>query len=83
MERAKRKTRAGVVVSNKMDKTVVVAVERTFAHPRYKKVMKKITKLAAHDEKNECKQGDQVIIVETRPLSKTKKWRVEKITVTK
>ena len=83
MDRAKRKNRAGVVVSNKMDKTVIVAVERTFAHPLYKKVMKKITKLAAHDEKNECKPGDQVLIVETRPLSKTKKWRVEKITVTK
>ena len=80
MERAKRKTQSGFVVSNKMDKTAVVAVERTFVHPFYKKVIKKMSKFSAHDEKNECQIGDAVEISETRPLSKTKRWRVEKIT---
>ncbi len=79
MERAKRKTQTGFVVSNKMDKTAVIAVERTYIHSFYKKVMKKTSKFSAHDEKNECQIGDAVEISETRPLSKTKKWRVERI----
>ena len=79
MERNLRKERQGVVVSNKMDKTVVVAVERKEKHPLYGKFMKKTTKFVAHDEKNECGEGDTVLIMETRPLSKTKNWRVEKI----
>ena len=79
MERNLRKERQGVVVSNKMDKTVVVAVERKEQHPLYGKFVKKTTKFVAHDEKNECGEGDTVLIMETRPLSKTKNWRVEKI----
>ena len=79
MERNLRKERQGVVVSNKMDKTVVVAVERKEKHPLYGKFVKKTTKFVAHDEKNECGEGDIVLIMETRPLSKTKNWRVEKI----
>ena len=79
MERNLRKERQGVVVSNKMDKTVVVAVERKEKHPLYGKFVKKTTKFVAHDEKNECGEGDNVLIMETRPLSKTKNWRVEKI----
>ena len=79
MERNLRKERQGVVVSNKMDKTVVVAVERKEKHPLYGKFVKKTTKFVAHDEKNECGEGDTVHIMETRPLSKTKNWRVEKI----
>ena len=79
MERNLRKKRQGVVVSNKMDKTVVVAVERKEKHPLYGKFVKKTTKFVAHDEKNECGEGDTVLIMETRPLSKTKNWRVEKI----
>ena len=79
MERNLRKERQGVVVSNKMDKTVVVAVERKEKHPLYGKFVKKTTKFVAHDEKNECGEGDTVLIMETRPLSKTKSWRVEKI----
>ena len=79
MERNLRKERQGVVVSNKMDKTVVVAVERKENHPLYGKFVKKTTKFVAHDEKNECGEGDTVLIMETRPLSKTKNWRVEKI----
>ena len=79
MERNLRKERIGVVVSNKMDKTVVVAVERKEKHPLYGKFVKKTTKFVAHDEKNECGEGDTVLIMETRPLSKTKNWRVEKI----
>ena len=81
MERNLRKERQGVVVSNKMDKTVVVAVERKEKHPLYGKFVKKTTKFVAHDEKNECGEGDTVLIMETRPLSKTKNWRVEKIVV--
>lgn len=69
----------GVVVSNKMDKTVVVAVERRFQHPLYKKVVKKVKKYKAHDEENQCQIGDIVLIRETRPLSKEKRWRVVKI----
>lgn len=66
----------GKVVSNKMDKTVVVAVTRLFQHPVYKKTVKKVSKFKAHDEKNECKIGDGVKIIETRPLSKDKRWLV-------
>ena len=74
MERNLRKERIGVVVSNKMDKSIVVAVERKEKHPMYGKFVKKTTKFVAHDEKNECSVGDTVRIMETRPLSKTKNW---------
>ncbi len=79
MERNLRKERIGVVVSNKMDKSIVVAVERKEKHPRYGKFVKKTTKFVAHDEKNECSIGDTVRIMETRPLSKTKNWRLVEI----
>ena len=79
MERNLRKERTGVVVSDKMDKPVVVAVERKEKHPLYGKFVKKTTKFVAHDEKNECGVGDTVLIMETRPLSKTKNWRVVNI----
>ncbi len=79
MERNLRKERVGVVVSSKMDKTIVVAVERKEKHPLYGKFVKKTTKFVAHDEKNECGVGDTVLIMETRPLSKTKNWRVVEI----
>ncbi len=72
----KRKSRIGHVVSNKMDKTVVVAVETTKHHPLYKKSIKKVVKFKAHDAKSECQEGDIVNIIETRPLSKEKRWRV-------
>ena len=75
----KRKTRFGRVVSDRMDKTVVVAVETPKRHPLYKKTIKRATKYKAHDEKNECRQGDTVRIVETRPLSGQKRWRVAEI----
>ena len=74
MERNLRKERIGVVVSNKMEKSIVVAVERKEKHPMYGKFVKKTTKFVAHDEKNECSVGDTVRIMETRPLSKTKNW---------
>ncbi len=74
-----RKTKVGVVVSNKMDKSIIVAIERRVAHPIYKKYFKKTTKLMAHDENNECGIGDVVKIMETRPLSKDKKWRLVEI----
>lgn len=74
-----KKVYAGKVVSDKMDKTVVVAVTRTFQHPLYKKTVKKITKFKAHDEENKCKMGDTVQIIESRPLSKDKRWEVIKI----
>ena len=77
--RALRKTRIGVVVKNKMDKSITVAIERKVAHPIYKKYFKKTTKLMAHDEKNECNVGDVVKIMETRPLSKNKNWRLVEI----
>ncbi len=77
--RAMRKTRVGVVVSDKMQKTVVVAIERRVAHPVYGKMMLRTTKLKAHDEENSAKQGDRVRIMETRPLSKDKRWRVVEI----
>ena len=79
MERGIRKTRVGVVVSDKMDKTVVVAVERKVKHPFYKKYIKQTSKFKAHDEKESCDIGDKVKIMETRPLSKTKRWRVVEI----
>ncbi len=75
----KRKTRVGRVVSNKMDKTVVVTVETLRHHPLYKKTIRKTVKFKAHDEKNECRLGDTVKIIETRPLSKEKRWRVAEI----
>ncbi len=78
-ERSLRKTRTGVVVSNKMDKTITVAIERKVPHPIYKKYFKKTTKLMAHDEKKECGLGDKVKIMETRPLSKNKRWRLVEI----
>jgi small subunit ribosomal protein S17 len=74
-----KKVYSGKVVSDKMDKTVVVAVTRTFQHPLYKKTVRKITKFKAHDEENKCKAGDKVQIVESRPLSKDKRWAVIKI----
>ena len=74
-----RKTRTGVVTSNKMDKTVTVAIERKVKHPIYGKFVKKTTKFHAHDEKNECTIGDVVKIMETRPLSKTKRWRLVEV----
>ncbi|MHB1686825.1 MAG: 30S ribosomal protein S17 [Ignavibacteriaceae bacterium] len=80
-QRALRKTRVGVVVSNKMEKTITVAIERKVPHPIYKKYFKKTTKLMAHDEKNECKIGDKVKIMETRPLSLKKRWRLVEIVV--
>ena len=79
MERNLRKERIGVVVSNNMDKSIVVAVERKEKHPMYGKFVKKTTKFVAHDEKNECSIGDTVRIMETRPLSKTKNWRLVEI----
>ena len=79
MERNLRKTRTGKVVSNKMDKTIVVAVEDHVKHPLYKKIVKRTYKLKAHDEKNECNIGDTVKVMETRPLSKDKRWRLVEI----
>lgn len=78
-QRGLRKTRTGVVVSNKMNKTITVAIERKVPHPIYKKYFKKTTKLMAHDEKSECTVGDKVKIMETRPLSKNKRWRLLEI----
>ena len=77
--RAFRKTRIGQVVSDKMDKTIVVAIEDSVQHPLYKKTMKRTYKLKAHDENNECHVGDIVRVMETRPLSKDKRWRVVEI----
>ena len=79
MERALRKTRVGKVVSDKMDKTVVVAIVDNVKHPLYKKIIKNTVKFKAHDENNECRIGDRVEIMETRPLSKDKRWRVTNI----
>lgn len=78
-QRTLRKTRIGVVVSSKMDKTISVAIERKVPHPIYKKYFKKTTKLMAHDEKQESGLGDKVKIMETRPLSKNKRWRLVEI----
>ena len=79
MKRTKRKERIGIVVSSKMDKTITIQVEMTKPHPQYGKIMKKYTKFKAHDEKNEARTGDRVRIIETRPLSKTKRWRLVKV----
>ena len=78
-ERNLRKTRTGKVISNKMDKTIVVAVEDHVKHPLYNKIVKKTYKLKAHDENNECQIGDIVKVMETRPLSKDKRWRLVEI----
>lgn len=79
MERNLRKTRVGIVSSDKMDKTVVVSVRDRARHPLYKKIVNKTIKLKAHDENNECGVGDRVRVMETRPLSKDKRWRVVEI----
>lgn len=78
-DRGMRKVRVGTVVSDSMDKTVVVAVERTIRHPLYKRTIKRTTKFMAHDEENQAKVGDKVRLMETRPLSKRKRWRVVEI----
>jgi small subunit ribosomal protein S17 len=78
-ERNLRKGRVGVVVSDKMDKTVIVRVSRQIVHPKYGKIVRSYKKYKAHDQKDECATGDTVRIMETRPLSKTKRWRVEEI----
>ena len=79
MERNLRKTRVGMVVSDKMDKTITVSVVDNVKHPLYKKIMKRTYKLKAHDENNECRIGDRVKVMETRPLSKDKRWRLVEI----
>ena len=79
MERNLRKSMIGTVVSNKMDKTVVVAVQRNVSHKTYGKIVRETYKLKAHDENNECQEGDKVKVMETRPLSKDKRWRVVEI----
>ena len=79
MERNLRKTRTGKVISNKMDKTIVVAIEEHVKHPLYNKVVKRTYTLKAHDENNECNVGDTVRVMETRPLSKDKRWRLVEI----
>ena len=79
MDRNKRKIRLGKVVSNRMDKSIVVAVERLVRHPTYGRVVKRTSKLVAHDEENQCRIGDTVKVMETRPLSKTKRWRLVEI----
>jgi small subunit ribosomal protein S17 len=76
---SRRKTRIGKVVSDKMDKTIVVAVETRSAHPLYKKIVKRTYKLKAHDENNDCGVGDRVKVMETRPLSKEKRWRLAEV----
>ncbi len=78
-QRGLRKTRVGIVVSDKMDKTITIAIERKVPHPIYRKYFKKTTKLMAHDEKSECRVGDKVKVMETRPLSKSKRWRLVEI----
>jgi len=79
VSRGLRKERAGLVVSDRMQKTVVVSVERTVMHPKYKKILRRRTKVKAHDERGECRVGDRVLIVECRPLSRDKRWRVSKV----
>jgi small subunit ribosomal protein S17 len=74
-----QKTRVGLVVSDKMNKTRVIVVERSFRHPRYERVVKRTTRFKAHDERNEAHVGDRVLIEETRPLSKDKRWRIKEI----
>jgi small subunit ribosomal protein S17 len=76
---AKRREWVGRVVSNKMNKTVVVAVERSVIHPMYRKILRRVTKLKAHDEQNACRIGDRVRMIETRPISKNKHWRVVEV----
>ena len=78
-ERGIRKTRIGVVVSDKMDKTVVVSIKTRVRHPLYGKIMNKTSKLKAHDENNTCRIGDKVLVMETRPLSKDKRWRLVQV----
>jgi small subunit ribosomal protein S17 len=78
-ERGQRQTLTGRVVSDKMDKTVVVAVERTVMHDLYQRYMRRTSKFHAHDERNECKVGDEVVIVSCRPISATKRWRVQEV----
>jgi len=78
-ERKPRKDLVGQVVSDKMDRTVTISIERTFQHPKYKKIVKKTSKIWAHDAENECKTGDKVRVMSTRPLSKLKRWRVVEI----
>ncbi len=77
--RGLRKERTGVIVSDRMQKTVVVTVERTVTHPKYQKILRRRTNVKAHDETNQCRIGDRVLIVECRPLSRDKRWRVSKI----
>lgn len=77
--RGERKVRVGIVVSDKMDKTIVFEVERKTQHPKYKRVIKRTSRFKAHDENNECRIGDKVKVMETRPLSKDKRWRVVEI----
>ena len=77
--RALRKVRVGKVVSNKMEKTIVVAIEDNVRHPKYGKIIKRTVKISAHDELNQCNIGDKVSVMETRPLSKTKRWRLVEI----
>jgi small subunit ribosomal protein S17 len=79
VERNKRKLREGRVISNRMNKTIVVAVERRFRHPRYVKIIRRTSKLYAHDDKNQCQIGDKVKVAETRPLSRLKRWRVVEV----
>ncbi|MCH7723828.1 MAG: 30S ribosomal protein S17 [Bacteroidetes bacterium] len=79
VQRGLRKTRIGIVVSDKMEKTITIAIVRKVPHPLYKKYFKKTTRLMAHDEKDNCKVGDKVKIMETRPLSKNKRWRLVEI----
>src|SRR3954470_1645040 len=79
LARTHRKERTGEVISDKMDKTIIVRVERRFRHPKFKKVVTQFKKFYAHDEKNEAKIGDRVLITETRPLSKTKSWRLVQV----
>ena len=79
IQRRRRKERKGVVVSDRMQKAVIVSVERTVMHPKYKKYLRLRTKVKAHDEKNECRVGDRVLIMECRPMSREKRWRVSRI----
>ena len=77
--RGRRKLRTGVVTSDSMDKTIVVTISRTYQHPFYKKILRKTTKVLAHDEQNACRVGDLVQVIETRPISRGKKWKVRQI----
>ena len=79
IERGLRKERMGLVISDRMQKTVVVSVERTVMHPKYKKYLRRRTKVKAHDERNQSRVGDRVLIVECRPLSRDKRWRVSRV----